>query len=175
MIRFRSLRLVIPGRLLATQAVKKLVLLVVMLAVMPAHAQLGTALTEAELMVRVVTGPGRPADCLAPVAVTRVDGQLKTVPAQGFLIEPGIHTINGRATLDFEQCGVTDNQLQIGTTLDLEVNFEAGNTYYIAYDHKSQNTDDWNLVVWMVEKDKPSEPPSFLGAGQSNSPQDDTQ
>ena len=158
-----------------TQAVKSLVLLVLMLAGLPAHAQLETELTETELIVRVVTGPGRPVDCLAPVSVTRIDGQLKTVPAQGFLIEPGVHTINGRATLDFEQCGITDNQLQIGTTPDLEVNFEAGNTYYVAYDHKSQNTDDWNLVVWMVEPDKPSAPTSFLGAGQSNSPQDDTQ
>ena len=163
-----------PDRLPLTQAVGKLLMLVFMLAVLPAHAQLETEPTETEVMVRVVAGPARPADCLAPVAVTRIDGQLQTVPALGFQIEPGIHTINGRATLDFNRCGVTDNQLQIGSVADLEVNFEVGNTYYIAFDYNSQNTDEWSLVLWMVEQDEPPEPPSFQGTGRPT-PEDDTQ
>ena len=31
---------------------------------------------------------------------------------------------------------------------DLEVDFEAGKTYYIGYDHKSTNRDEWKLVRW---------------------------
>jgi len=163
-----------PDRLPLTQAVGKLLMSMLMLAVLPAYAQLETEPTETEVMVMVVTGPARGADCLAPVAVTRIDGQLQTVPARGFLIEPGIHTINGRATLDLNRCGVTDNQLQIGSVPDLEVNFEVGNTYYIAYDYKSQNTDEWSLVVWMIEQDEPPEPLSFQDAGRPT-PEDDTQ
>lgn len=26
-----------------------------------------------------------------------------------------------------------------------------GKTYYIGYDHKSKNRDNWKLVVWKVE------------------------
>jgi hypothetical protein len=163
-----------PDSLPLTQAVRKLLMPVFMLAVLPAHAQLPTEATQTDVMARVVTGSARPADCLAPVAVPRVDGQPQTVPAQGFLIEPGIHTINGRATLDFNRCGVTDNRLQIGSVPDLEVNFEAGNTYYIAFDHHSQNTAEWSLVVWMVEQDELPGPQLFQDAGRP-APQDDPQ
>jgi hypothetical protein len=163
-----------PDRLPLTHAVGKLLLLVFVLAVLPAHAQFATEPTETEIMVRVVTSPARPADCLAPVAVTRIDGQLQTVPAEGFLIEPGLHSINGRATLDVNRCGVTDNRLRIGSVPDLEVNFEVGKTYYIAFDHRSQNTAEWSLVVWMVEQDEPPDPKLFQDAGRPT-PEDDTQ
>ncbi len=157
------------------QALQKLVLLMFMLTVLPVSAELaGTTVptglpvstqqavgnltvvpVSAELanshMAKVVTQYSRAADCLAALAITRIDAEKIAVPAQGFLIEPGVHSVNGRATLDITHCPFTDSDQKIGSTADLEVNFEAGKTYYIGYDHTSANTEEWALVVWKIE------------------------
>jgi len=102
-------------------------------------------------MARVVTNIARPADCLAAIAVSKIDGEKRAVSAKSFLIEPGVHTINGKAILDTTNCPITDPKLQVSSAADLEVNFELGNTYYIGYFHKSDNTEEWQLVVWDIE------------------------
>ena len=109
--------------------------------------------TELQLsgMARVVTHIARPAECLAAIAVSKIDGEERAVSAKSFVIEPGIHTINGKATLDTTHCPITDPNLQVGSAPDLEVNFELGSTYYIGYFHKSDNTEEWQLVVWDIE------------------------
>ena len=109
--------------------------------------------TELQLsgMAKVVTHIARPDDCLAAIAVNKIDGEKKVVSAKSFLIEPGVHTINGKATLDTTSCPITDTRLQVSSAPDLEVNFEIGSTYYIGYFHKSDNTDEWQLVVWDIE------------------------
>ena len=135
------------------QAGKLLLLFGLMLVALPLVADPVGEDSAASEMAKVVTHTGRPGDCLAAFAVNRIDDEVRVVPAQGFLIEPGIHTINGRATLDTRKCQPIAVDQQIGSTTDLEVNFEAGRTYYIAYDHKSQNTEEWRLVVWKVEFD----------------------
>ena len=112
---------------------------------------LSSALT-ANKMARVVTSQGRPAECLAPVSVNRIDGKTRVVSAKGFFIEPGIHTINGKATLDITNCPLIGSNPAIGSADDLEVDFEPGGTYYIAYYHASANTDEWKLLVWQTEK-----------------------
>lgn len=111
---------------------------------------LSSGLASSE-MATVLTGKGRPAECLAPLEVTRVDGRPAVVPAQGFLIAPGVHTLNGRATLDLSYCPLGDPGLRIGNVADLEVDFEAGNTYYIGFYHPPDKLDDWKLVVWNIE------------------------
>ncbi len=137
-----------------------------MLAASPASAQLADselsdplALKDPGLvcgnMAKVVTRQGQPTDCLAPVAVTRIDGVREIVAAHGFLIEPGVHTLNGRVTLDTTKCHPAESDQLIGSTDDLEVNFEAGKVYYIAYDRNPLNTDERRLVVWKVEPDYP--------------------
>ncbi|MDX2418064.1 MAG: hypothetical protein QNK19_11450 [Xanthomonadales bacterium] len=103
-------------------------------------------------MARVITSKGRPADCLAPLAVNRIDGEKRLVPAQGFLIEPGVHTLNGKAMLDLTNCPLTDSNLHISSAPDLEVKFERNGTYYIGYSHEAANTGEWKLVVWQIEK-----------------------
>lgn len=103
-------------------------------------------------MAAVITSEGRPADCIAPVAVTRIDGEARTVSAKGFLIEPGVHTINGRAALDLTNCPLSDNELAIGAVADLEIDFLPGSTYYIGYYHQPTNSLDWKLVVWHMEQ-----------------------
>ena len=62
-------------------------------------------------MARVVTNIARPADCLAAIAVNTIDGEEKAVSAKSFLIEPGVHTINGKAILDTTNCPITDTML----------------------------------------------------------------
>jgi hypothetical protein len=129
----------------------------------PAGMPGGDLMTESESadrlmsdMVKVVTRGGRPADCLAPVAINRVDGESRLVPAQGFLIEAGVHTLNGLASLDISSCPFAEANLQIKSSEDFEVLFKPGGTYHIAYDHSSENTDQWSLVVWKVELPVPS-------------------
>jgi hypothetical protein len=102
-------------------------------------------------MAKIVTHIARPEECLAAVAVTRIDGETKVVSARSFLIEPGVHTVNGKAKLDTSSCPITDTGLQISSAPDLEVNFELGFTYYIGYIHKSPNPEEWQLVVWHIE------------------------
>lgn len=106
---------------------------------------------DAGAWARVVTDRGRPAECLAPLAVTRIDGQSMTVSAKGFLIAPGVHTLNGTATLDLGDCPLSDPRLTIASAPDLEVEFEAGNTYYIGYSYPTGKPDEWTLVMWNVE------------------------
>jgi len=106
---------------------------------------------HAGVMARVVTDRGRPAECLAPLAVTRIDGEDRTVSAKGFLIAPGVHSINGRATLDLTWCPLEDPRLTIDNVSDLEVEFEAGITYYIGYSYPPDRLDEWKLVVWNIE------------------------
>lgn len=112
---------------------------------------LSSELTANE-MAKVVTFKGRPAECLAPLAVNRIDGERRTVSAQGFLIEPGVHTINGKALLDTTNCPLSDSKLNISSAADLEVDFEPGSTYYIGYYHQPANPQEWKLVVWHIEK-----------------------
>lgn len=113
--------------------------------------------TELQLsgMAKVVTHVARPEDCLAAIMVNRIDGEKRLVSAREFVIEPGVHTISGKAILDTTHCPITDPRLQVPSAPDLEMNFEIGNTYYIGYFHKSENTEEWQLVVWNVETNPP--------------------
>lgn len=103
-------------------------------------------------MARVLTSRGRPAECLAPITVDKIDGEDSVVSAKGFFIEPGVHTINGKAILDITNCPLFDSNPVIGTVGDLEVDFEPGATYYIGYFHAPANTQEWKLLVWHIEK-----------------------
>ena len=139
---------------------KELVLVFSILAAAQVSAELtGSDVAEMESaesgLAKVITHNGRPADCLAPVAITKIDGQQKFVPAQGFTIEPGVHTLNGRAKIDTTYCKAMRGGNIPGSVPDLEVDFEAGMTYYIGYDHDSLNRDDWKLVVWKIENNLP--------------------
>lgn len=128
------------------QAAKIRLMLILVLVAMPVSAQ--PVIIE---MAEVVTQGGDLDDCLAPVAINRIDGERRAVPAWGFQIEPGVHIINGHAMLDNTKCHPLGSDLIIGSTPGYAVNFEAGKTYYIAYDRSSLNADEWSLVVWKIE------------------------
>ena len=108
-------------------------------------------------LATVISNQSRPEDCLAAVAINRVDGEPRVLPAQGFLIEPGLHAINGLAMLDITHCSIAGDERQINTTADLEYIFESGVTYYIGFYHRSQISDERRLVVWKTELSTPFE------------------
>ena len=114
--------------------------------VLPLSADPGT-----NMMARVLTSKGRPSECLAPLAVNKIDGEMTSVSEKGFLITPGVHSVNGMATLDMTNCPFIDKNPTIPTAIDLEVDFEPGATYYIGYYHAPANTAEWKLVVWHKE------------------------
>ena len=132
------------------QALIRFLTWVLILAVLPATAE-----QTIDKMARMVTENGGQAECLAPVTINKIDGVKRAMPAPGFLIEPGVHTVNGRAQLDTTKCRPLDGNQQITGVADLEVNFEAGKTYYIVYDRSHPNTDEWKLIVWKVEQAGP--------------------
>ncbi|MDH4019211.1 MAG: hypothetical protein OEU84_06385 [Xanthomonadales bacterium] len=143
-----ALKILLAGTLvLAAQPVLAQIAVGEQTLVLPLSSELAT-----DRMAKVVTSTGRPADCLAPLAVNTIDGENRVVPARGFLIEPGVHTVNGKATLDLASCPLSDNNLYISRAADLEVNFQPGTTYYLGYQHQSANPEEWQLVVWHVEE-----------------------
>ena len=99
----------------------------------------------------MVTEIARPGECIAPIAVTRIDGENSAVSAKSFLIKPGFHSLNGKAMLDMSTCPITDSYLRMSSAADLEINFERGYTYYVGYYHKTANPEEWKLVVWDVK------------------------
>jgi len=81
----------------------------------------------------------------------------QAVPAQGFSIEPGFHSLNGRALLDTSKCRPLDTRQYMPPADDLVLEFETGKSYYIAFDRSYQNPNHWRLVVWKEEQ-APVEP-----------------
>jgi hypothetical protein len=127
-------------------AVGKLIAWALLIAALPVAAE--APVTE---MAKVITDSSLPSECLAPVEITSVDGVKQHVPSRGYLLEPGVHSVNGRVFLDTTKCRRSDGDLEIRKTADLVVDFEAGKTYYIAYDRGPMNPGDWKLLVWKVE------------------------
>jgi hypothetical protein len=102
----------------------------------------------------VITSPGRPAECIAPVLVTRVDGEDTVVSAKGFLIEAGVHTINGKAILDTTNCPLIGSNPVMRSATDLEVDFQPGSIYHVGYYHAPANPEEWRLVVWQTDDNR---------------------
>lgn len=127
--------------------VTKLIISVLLLATLPAAAELPVS-----EMAKVVTQNALPSECFSPVVITSIDGVKQAVPGHGFPLEPGVHSVNGLALLDTTKCRRPDVDLDIRTTADLVVDFEAGKIYYIAYDRTFQNPEEWKLVVWKIEQ-----------------------
>lgn len=122
------------------------IILTVVLAVLPV-----SGLWAQGNMATVITRGGAPVDCMAAVEINKIDGQKKFVPAGGFEIEAGEHSLNGRALLDTSWCKLDKDARIFGPLPDLQINFQAGRTYYIGFDHKSENLQEWKLTVWKVE------------------------
>jgi hypothetical protein len=103
---------------------------------------------------KVVTGGMQSAKCISPIHVNSIDGRTVQVPKLGFDLDPGKHSLMGRALIDTSVCRT------IGTGSDrynvdaIEYEFEAGKIYYLGLDHSAPNRNDWKYVVWKVEESK---------------------
>lgn len=98
----------------------------------------------------VITSVERPVQCIAPIAVYEVDGRLVEMNSMGFELEPGMHTLKGRARISSSTCPVMrGNETQDVPPLEYE--FEAGKTYWVGLDHSSSNRRAWRYTVWKVE------------------------
>ncbi len=63
----------------------------------------------------------------------------------------GEHSLNSHALIDTTGCKLGKDDQIFGPVADLKINFQAGRTYYIGFDHKPDNRQGWKLVVWKVE------------------------
>lgn len=116
----------------------------------------GMSLDErAAPMARIITQNEKPAQCLSSVHIQRIDGELVNVHATGFEMEPGRHSMNGRAVVNTSYCRRYTGRPSEGVP-DLEAEFEAGKTYYIGLDHSAKSSKDWRLVIWKVEPENGS-------------------
>lgn len=124
---------------------KKLLYVLIVLALQPASTFAGDP-----AKARIITGNERLTQCISPVEINQVDGEERQLPAQGFELSPGAHSLQGSAKLNLTYC-----QAQSETTPTnvppLEAVFEAGKTYYVGLDHSSSDRSQWKFVVWKVE------------------------
>ena len=100
---------------------------------------------------KIITGTEKAAECISSVHVNNIDGREVKVQALGFDIDPGTHTLTGRALINTSFCKAMGKGSQRNKVEPLEADFEAGKTYFVGYDHSSSNRNDWKLVVWKVE------------------------
>lgn len=101
----------------------------------------------------VVTGIiNLPAKELFAVEITDVNGR-RTSRREGVWLKPGTYTINAKnARVDRRRTTAIGRLIRTeprDTSIELEV--EAGKTYYIALDTSSPHRQNWRLVNWRVE------------------------
>ena len=101
---------------------------------------------------KIVTSLENPAKCISAVHINNIDGQEVQVQKLGFDIDPGTHTMLGRTIINTSFCKVMGRGSGVEKIEPLEADFEAGNTYYVGFDHSSRSRKDWKLVIWMVEE-----------------------
>ena len=126
---------------------KNILVMIVALALLPT-----AVFAQDPIKARVVTFKSNPAKCLASVVIKQIDGQLRQLPALGFEIEPGLHSMHGLAMVDLRHCPVVEDQVRRQVHIPpLDWYFEPGKVYYVGLDHSSVERQHWRLVVWKVE------------------------
>jgi len=99
----------------------------------------------------IITSGEKPAECISAVHVNQIDGKEVKVQKNGFDIDPGQHTLTARAIVNTSFCKAMGPATGQNQAAPLEMDFKAGKTYYLGYDHSSPLRKDWKLVVWKVE------------------------
>jgi hypothetical protein len=100
---------------------------------------------------KIVTSLENPVACISAVHINNIDGQEVQVQKLGFDIDAGTHTMLGRAMINTSFCKVVGRSTGGEKPVPLEADFEAGNTYYVGFDHSAPNRKDWKLVIWKVK------------------------
>ncbi len=100
---------------------------------------------------KIITSFNKAAQCISPVEILKIDGREVNVQPMGFDLDPGQHTMSGKAKIDTSFCqtvGQGTNQYDIPP---LEAEFEASKTYWVGLDHSARNRKDWKYVIWKVK------------------------
>lgn len=101
---------------------------------------------------RIITDVPNGARCISPVAIERIDGREVTVNRHGFELDPGRHTMSGRAFIDTSFCSTVGGGSSRNYTPEpLDAQFEAGKTYWVGLDHSARDRKDWKYVIWKVK------------------------
>jgi len=124
---------------------RKLTLILLLAALLPAHA-----IANQGGKARIITQNDRASQCISSVVIDEVDGRLSNVSKQGFELDAGTHSMNGRAIINTANCPAIRGRNSY-VVPDLEADFQAGKTYYVGLDHSSKNKEEWRLVVWKTE------------------------
>ena len=107
---------------------------------------------EEEGKAKIITSFNQATQCISPVEILNVDGREVAVQRMGFDLDPGKHTMSGRALIDTSFCLTVGGGTNRGNnTPPLEAEFEAGKTYYVGLDHSARNRKDWKYVIWKVK------------------------
>ncbi|MCF6226023.1 MAG: hypothetical protein L3J22_06930 [Xanthomonadales bacterium] len=118
-----------------------------------------TLATVAEEQDQVDTqGIGKPVSesCLLEVEVDNIDGNNVVRPPYSFAIEQGSHTIKTRYAKKVVNRGNCLNS-NVSRNINryriesLEIDVEAGKSYYIAVDATDRDARNWKLVVWKLD------------------------
>ncbi len=99
----------------------------------------------------IVTSVDKAAQCISSVHVLKIDGREARVQRMGFDLEPGKHTLSGKAFINTSFCPTVGRVSNQNHTPPLEAEFEAGKTYWVGLDHSSPDRRDWKYVTWKVK------------------------
>ncbi len=122
---------------------KILLILIISLITFPALAD--------KTKARIVTSVNRPLDCMFSVDVYNINGERVIKTPLAFNIEPGKYIIKARSTADLSLCMPAISNSRTVSIPPLEIEVEAGKSYFIAYNASSNNRREWKLEVWKVE------------------------
>ena len=103
---------------------------------------------------KVITSGVQAVKCISPIHVNSIDGRTVQVPTLGFDLDPGKHSLKGRALIDTSVCRIVGTGSDRYNVDAIEYEFEAGKIYYLGLDHSAPNRNDWKYVVWKVEESK---------------------
>lgn len=100
---------------------------------------------------KIVTSGSNAAQCISAVHIQKIDGREARVQKMGFDLEPGKHTMSGRALINTSFCATVGSKTSRENPAPLEADFEAGKIYYVGIDHSAPSPKDWKYVIWKVK------------------------
>ncbi len=107
---------------------------------------------------RIFTHIGKPVSkaCLLEVEVDNIDGKNVVRPQYSFAIESGKHQIKTRyakKVVNRANClnSSVSRNINRYRIEPLEINVEAGKSYYVAVNATDRDARNWKLEVWKVE------------------------
>ncbi len=121
-----------------------LLLLIVSLIAFPALADEGEA--------RIVTSVNRPLDCLFSVTVYNINGREVLNPPLAFNIKPGKYTFKLQAIFNRKKCSPAIINAKFIKIDPLEIEVEAGKSYFLAYNASAPSHRDWKMEILKVEE-----------------------